>query len=236
MKARTLINQQFAIVYDGETVEDPSPEWFEAEYWDRAGRLSAVAPGRGSALFIDAPFGQVVLRRYLRGGWPARFSRDRYFFTGYRRSRPFREFQLLAELTRLELPVPLPVAGLCQRSGIFCTGALLTGTITGALPLAACLDEGLPGDAWRKVGACIARFHAAGVVHADLNARNILLRPDSNDVYLVDFDRGRYRPGRPVDGRAALARLQRSLAKFLPSNASPGIDAGWSRLLEGYHA
>jgi 3-deoxy-D-manno-octulosonic acid kinase len=29
---------------------------------------------------------------------------------------------------------------------------------------------------WRATGACIRRFHEEGVVHADLNARNILIR------------------------------------------------------------
>lgn len=236
MKARTLITQRCAIVYDGESIEDPTPDLFDPACWVEAGKLLGSAAGRGSALFVDAPFGQAVLRRYLRGGWPARISRDRYAFTGYRRSRPFREFRLLEEIARLGLPAPRPLGACCERRGLLYRGALLTQAIADVQPLADCLRDGLPPASWRDIGRCIARFHAAGLRHADLNARNILLRRPDGAVFLVDFDRGRYTPGRVVDGRANLARLRRSLQKLWPGQAAPGLAECWSALLEGYHA
>jgi 3-deoxy-D-manno-octulosonic acid kinase len=193
-----------------------------------------LAPGRGTTLFIDAPFGPGALRRYLRGGWPARISRDRYVFTGYRRTRPLREFELLRDMEQLGLPAPRPVAACCERSGLLYRGALLTHVIPGVEPLADCLRAGLSSEQWRAIGACIARFHAAGVRHADLNARNILLRQPDGAVFLVDFDRGRYTPGRAVDGRRNLARLLRSLKKLWPRESVAGIKDRWNCLLEGY--
>ena len=92
---------------------------FDPDHWERAGAITGQAAGRGSALLLDTPFGEVVLREYLRGGWPARVSRDRYFFTGYQRSRRLAEFRILAALAERGLPVPRPVAALCDRLVLF---------------------------------------------------------------------------------------------------------------------
>jgi 3-deoxy-D-manno-octulosonic acid kinase len=62
------------------------------------------------------------------------------------------------------------------------------------------------------VGAEIARFHAHGVYHADLNAHNILLTDAS--VWLIDFDRGELRHPARAWQQANLARLKRSLLKI----------------------
>jgi len=236
MKAVTTVNNQCAIVYDGDCIQDPSETLFDPARWEQSGMLAGQAPGRGSALFIDAPFGQAVLRRYYRGGWPARFSRDRYFFTGLRRSRPFREFNLLSKMCDHGLPVPAPLAAMCNRGFFSYRGALLTRRLAGVVTLGDLLGKLRASDSsWQNLGACIARFHAAGVSHADLNARNILLRQDSSEVFLVDFDRSEFKPGRPVDGSANLARLYRSLKKIWPAEAGVEIESCWQSLLVAYH-
>ena len=63
-----------------------------------------------------------------------------------------------------------------------------------------------------EVGALVARFHRAGVWHADLNAHNVLVT--SGALYLIDFDRGRLRKPAPRWCRANLRRLRRSLLKL----------------------
>jgi 3-deoxy-D-manno-octulosonic acid kinase len=236
MKAITSLNNQCAIVYDGDCIQDASESMFEPSWWEQSGHLAGHAPGRGSALFIEASFGQAVLRQYLRGGWPARFSRERYIFTGFRRSRPFREFALLGQLHGHGLPVPAPLAAMCARDFLSYRGALLTRRLTNVATLDEMLTEADASSAiWPAVGACIARFHKAGVTHADLNARNILVRRDSGEVYLVDFDRSVFEPGRARDGKTNLARLYRSLQKLWPEEGSGLIDACWQTLLDGYH-
>jgi 3-deoxy-D-manno-octulosonic acid kinase len=82
------------------------------------------------------------------------------------------------------------------------------------------------------VGACIRRFHDHGVIHADLNARNILITGD-NRVYLIDFDRAQIRLGATSLFQASLGRLKRSLHKFLGEEQ---LDYGWRQLLHGYNA
>jgi 3-deoxy-D-manno-octulosonic acid kinase len=88
---------------------------------------------------------------------------------------------------------------------------------------------------WRICGATLRRFHAAGVVHADLNARNILVGPE-RAIHLVDFDRARIREGDATGFRRNLARLRRSLEKLWPAGSAGPLDECWSWLLDGYRA
>ena len=83
---------------------------------------------------------------------------------------------------------------------------------------------------WTATGACIRHFHDHGLVHADLNARNILVGSEST-VYLIDFDRAQIRHGAKNLFEGNLKRLQRSLRKFL----GPGqLEQGWQYLRRGY--
>jgi 3-deoxy-D-manno-octulosonic acid kinase len=105
--------------------------------------------------------------------------------------------------------------------------------IEDALPLSARLGAApLERASWRAVGATIARMHAAGVDHADLNAHNILLGGDR--ISIVDFDRGRLRPPGHWAARN-LARLRRSLVKIsAPLPADRFSSDEWAAFLEGY--
>ena len=94
------------IVYDADRIQHPQAQLFDVGFWKAQGCVVGEAVGRGSAWFLETPFGSAVLREYLRGGWPGRFIRDRYVFTGWSRSRPVAEFNILVELHRLGLPVP----------------------------------------------------------------------------------------------------------------------------------
>ena len=210
---------------------------FEPEFWAARGELTAVTGGRGSAWFISAG-GRWVLRHYRRGGWIARLSRDRYLGAGEARVRAFAEYRLLAELVRGALPVPTPVAARYRRSGPLYRCDLITQRIPRTRPLSAVLTFG-PVDerTWCEVGAAVARLHAAGADHADLNAHNILI-DDAGAVSVIDFDRGTLRiPGEDSGRWAAdnLSRLHRSLLK-VSRNLPPDrfSAAAWDRLLAGY--
>jgi 3-deoxy-D-manno-octulosonic acid kinase len=229
-----------AIVYDADCMPQPGRELFDAEYWRRTGAISATAPGRGNALMLETPFGSAVMRAYLRGGWAARLSHDRYLFTGFDRCRPLAEARMLAELTRMGLPVPQPLAAQCRRHGLAYTGVLLTRRIMPAVPLADLLADGahLMPD-WFLIGRCIRRFHDAGVVHPDLNARNILLGENGggqDDIYLIDFDRAFFCHGSRRWFRANLGRLRRSLLKSWPAGRAGELRACWEQLINGYNS
>jgi 3-deoxy-D-manno-octulosonic acid kinase len=215
-------------------VDMAATDIFEPAFWAARGELVDVTHGRGSAWFIESAAHHWALRHYRRGGFIARLSRDRYVWAGEERVRAFAEWRLLAALTELGLPVPKPIAAHYRRTGIFYRCDLITQRIAGAQPLSSMLGAApLREGAWREVGLTVARFHAAGVDHADLNAHNILL-DGHGAVSVIDFDRGRLRrPGAWTSRN--LSRLRRSLAKIsrgLPPDRFS--DAAWRIFLAGY--
>jgi 3-deoxy-D-manno-octulosonic acid kinase len=232
MKTTTQSRGSYALIYDTACGGVTSPEYFSVDAWRAKNAVEGEAVGRGSAWFLNTADGPMVLRRYLRGGWAAKVSHRRYLFSGVTRSRPFREYYLLEALSQLGLPVPRPVAAICEFSGLTYTGAIVTATIPSAQTLADLLPSA-NDRTWEAAGRCIRRFHDAGVRHADLNARNILIG-ERGRVYLVDFDRAKYSPEKPLDGRGNLKRLKRSLLKFWPADEQAGLQQAWERLMEAY--
>ena len=234
MKPLAQKQDSVLIVYDADLVQHPGRHLFDAGYWEEQGGLAGEAIGRGSAYFLETPFGEAVVGEYLRGGLPGRFNRDRYLFTGWERSRPVAEFRILTELSTMGLPVPFPLAAYTQRRGLLYTGSLLTRRIMNSLPLADLIAGNSDNPAfWQRTGACIRRFHDHGVIHADLNARNILIDLE-NRVYLIDFDRARIEPGQQTAYARNLDRLHRSFEKLWPEAVRDRLLPCWDDLLGGY--
>jgi 3-deoxy-D-manno-octulosonic acid kinase len=209
---------------------------FDPDFWSARGELEGVSGGRGSAWFIGSAANPWVLRHYRRGGFIARIFADRYLWAGEDRVRAFAEWRLLAHLARRGLQVPKPVAAFYRRSGPTYRCDLITERIVHSQSLSAALaSRALAQSTWRTIGAAIARLHAQGVDHADLNAHNILL-DDRDAVSVIDFDRGRLRaPGAWASRN--LSRLHRSLAKVtraLPADRF--TPASWAELSAGYEA
>jgi 3-deoxy-D-manno-octulosonic acid kinase len=229
-----------AIVYDADCIQQPGTELFDQAKWQQKGCVTRTAAGRGNALMLQTEHGPWVLRAYLRGGWAARFSRDRYLFTGFSRSRPLAEVNILAQMHDLGLPVAKPVAALCLRHGLSYSGVLLTHQISPSETLADHLEKTDSDDpVWLSIGRCIRRFHNSGVVHPDLNARNILLsgdQPETPEVFLIDFDKAFIRPGSSRSFRSNLDRLKRSLTKLWPQQSGSEMETCWQNLMDGYHA
>jgi 3-deoxy-D-manno-octulosonic acid kinase len=193
--------------------------------------------GRGTAVMFDYQGLNLVLRHYQRGGLVRFVNRDLYPFFRLAHTRMWREFDLLLQLQALGLPAPIVVAARCEKVLFgFCRGDLITRTIPNARTLAQVLQsQSLAENQWRELGALLARFHIAGIFHADLNANNVLM-DDAAHFYLLDFDRGELRDSNPSWQGANLARLLRSLHKcqkrcsrfhFQPSD--------WSALLLAYN-
>ncbi len=223
------------ILHDRALVPPPGPEFFEAEHWRAVNAVVGAAPGRASACIFRDRDRVLVLRHYHRGGWAASLSRDHYLWTGLETTRAWREWRLLAALHGSGLPVPRPVAARVLRHGLVYSADLVTEYLPGALPLADLLmRDALPATSWREIGRVIRRFHAHGVHHPDLNARNVLVCPDGA-VYLIDFDKGYQDDVNSGSRRDKLARLQRSLRKFSANEAVFFFDdAAWNGLLAGY--
>lgn len=199
------------ILYDPERINAISPEWLDVEFWRLRDKVVVELGGRGQALQLETPAGPAVLRRYLRGGLVARISRDRFVFTGYERSRALREWRALILLGKRGLPVPRPLMASCERTGPFYRAAILTELIPGARSLADAAVDLTEGD-WRRLGGVLQNFFAAGMVHADLNARNILVDEDGR-WFVIDFDRALVLD-HPAPPARMLQRLCRSFDKL----------------------
>ena len=223
------------VIYDACRLSEVDAGSFMPDMWAAMGAHVGGAPGRGTTVFVRDERGELALRHYRRGGLLGRLLADRYLWLGLSRTRPWREWQLLRRLYEMGLPVPRPVAAHCERHGIFFRADLLTERLPGR-PLAEWLAEArLMGPAWQAVGLCLRRFHDAGVYHADLNARNILLDAQQQ-VYVLDFDKGELRSPGGTWAQQNLARLRRSLEKF--SRQQPGFafdEADWSVMMAAYH-
>jgi 3-deoxy-D-manno-octulosonic acid kinase len=207
---------------------------FDPAHWQAQGALETMSGGRGTVAFVRAsPDQRWVLRHYRRGGLMTRVSGDLYLWTGADRTRSFREWRLLRQLRAWGLPVPTPVAARYRRAGLVYRADLITAELPVRRTLTQALQQAsLPNETWRAIGQCVGSLHARGVQHADLNAHNLLVGV-SNDIYVLDFDRGRIR-ARGAWERAVLARLQRSLRKVtadLP--AERFSQAHWRALLDG---
>jgi 3-deoxy-D-manno-octulosonic acid kinase len=224
-----------ALLFDARRLRDaPRAEWLDVAWWRAHAPSREPAGGRGAALLVDGPFGAAVLRHYRRGGWVARLSADRYVYTGAERTRAFREFRLLDAMTRLGLPVPAPLAARYVRSGPFYRADILVAAIPAARTLAQRVAAG-GSVPWSAIGACIARFHDAGIRHADLNAHNVLIDVDER-VWLIDFDRAERRPRAAHWQRANLARLARSLRKIGAPERVADFERGWDELARAHAA
>lgn len=187
--------------------------WFDAEYLNRQGLVLRTAKGRGITYFFK-PLGQTwVLRHYWRGGLVGRLLSDAYVWLGLTKARAYQELHLLDTLQRLNLPAPKPVAARIVRSGLVCRSDIITTCIAGASTLIDQLAQTPDQSLWVDVAELIAKFHQAGVFHADLNAANVLL--DEQGIWhLIDFDRGRRYPSLSLKQRQNnLARFKRSLLK-----------------------
>lgn len=224
------------ILFDPALLPAPQHDLFESTYWLEQRKARSTEGGRGNVLFIDDGERHWVLRHYRRGGLVGKLIRDQYLWQGAEATRSFREMRLLAALREQQLPVPAPVAARYVHSGMVYRADLITESIPNARTFAQGLTGGrLSYEMWQSVGATLARFHAADVHHADLNANNILI-DDQQKVWLLDFDRGCIHPHRDDRFwvRAVLARLLRSLNKLSERKGLRFEMKDWKLLLRAH--
>jgi 3-deoxy-D-manno-octulosonic acid kinase len=174
-----------------------------------------------------------VLRHYSRGGFVARFIDDHYLWLGLRRTRAYREWALLRQMQKWQLPAPVPIAACVQRQGFVYRADIITRYLPETQALSAHLRrEGVRPEVWQRIGRMVQSFHACGVDHPDLTAHNILI--DSGwRTYLVDFDNAVVRPPGSWRDRG-IARLERSLRKVALETGTAFDEASWRIALDAY--
>lgn len=217
----------------------PPAAWCDESALASAADVRTGGRGRGNTLYFDIDGRTLVLRRYHRGGMVQRLG-DRYLRLGLRRSRAWRELALLIRLHREGLPVPRPVAAKLEpvaAGSPFLRQVLVTEYLPRTRTLTEVLRQhGVGVATWRNIGSTVARMHAAGVDHADLNAHNILL-DEHGEVHLIDFDRGRFRRAAGSWQTRNLRRLHRSLEKLSRQESRISFsDSDWEAIGAGYRS
>jgi tRNA A-37 threonylcarbamoyl transferase component Bud32 len=135
---------------------------------------------------------------YLKREWRvSRLARLASVLGGHGLSRCVREARALDALERCGAPAPRWLAaGEDGRGRAF----LLVAAVPGSVDLPALLAR-LTGRARnalaRRLGAAVAGMHASGFVHGDLYARHVLCRPETGELWFLDWQRSRC--GRRLD-------------------------------------
>lgn len=220
----------FELMFDDERWSNITKQQFSASGYLNAQTVSGKG-GRGSAWFVETPVGPAVLKHYRRGGWAAKLTSNHYLYLGLLRTRSLKEFQLLSYMRDVGLPVPIPLAAFSVRRFGFYQAALLTSRIENAHSLADALrNQTAP---WEKVGKTLARFHAANIRHADLNANNILIT-QSEDIFFIDWDKGEIGMGNASWSDKVITRLIRSLRKEYLHADSAYLEMGTQKMIKAY--
>ncbi len=155
---------------------------------------------------------RVFVRRASRGGLLGTVLGGLYAGGG----RPIQELRAVQAARAAGVSVPEPLAVVARAAGPFYRLSLVSREIEGAsdlLSLAGTLAPAEKRDLLRRVADEMRRLHEAGVYHADLTMKNILVAGDA--VYIIDLDKALLTGRR--DGRldvANLSRLNRSIVKL----------------------
>ncbi len=201
-----------------------------------------------------------MVRHYRRGGAIAPVLGDRYLRLGT--PRPVQEYSTGRALERRGIPTPAHLGAAVYPSGLWYRGDLVTRWVPGSRDLAAVLFPGrrvdggtvaggggepeadgsvaaeAPEAAMRAAGRLFRRLHEGGVVHPDLNLKNILLAGPAGDpdALVLDLD------GASITSRVSDAARLRMVARFwrsarkwqkatgvtLPSSLEAAFQAGYA--------
>lgn len=209
-------------------------DWFNLDYWKQEDALLASATGRAQAYFINTPVGEVVWRKYRRGGLPGKFIQYSYLWLGLKNSRAYKELLLTQQLYNLGLPVPQPLAARVVKTGLTYQADLITRKLANSQTLADYLVAAFAApqpdlititQQLSQVEAMIRQFHTHGLNHTDLNPRNILVSlvlvpRETSNCWLIDFDNCSLGKPSAVVAKNNRKRLVRGLIKLLPNQAA----------------
>jgi len=208
------------------------PEYIERLAAESISKLPEAGRGRAAIRRLPMPGGaDLLIREYRRGG-VLRFVNKNKHLTP---RRAMAEIRIGQDAAQRGIPVARAVAAIIEAKRLLWTCSLVTEEIQDAIDLAeyVCWLPATPPreilsekrDIIDAVAKAIRKMHDAGLYHADLQARNILIRRTTTgvDVFLIDLDKSFIRADLPERLRAQnIRRLNRSIMKM--QRALPPID------------
>ena len=198
--------------------------------------------GRGTLYRIEGQDGALLVRPYRKGGLLRAVRAGRFLGP----LRPLQELVLHRRLEALGIPVAQAVGCAIDRSPVGWRGFLVVKEVERAVDLEAWL-HGIPtptpppgmraprrAAVLRRAGRAVRRLHDAGVKHADLHPKNLLLTPGGR-VLVLDLDKAVAAdlPLQQEDRLENLARLGRAVEKHRLKGMHTGRREAL-RFLEGY--
>lgn len=205
-----------------------------------AAHAARALDGRVPAHVIEAPGGPWVVRHYSRGGRIAPVLGDRYLRVAS--PRPFRELLVSERARAAGIATPEIQVATVTAHGIFTRGDLATRFVESATLAEVTFGNARRPEAervaaWEAAGRCVRDAAASGLVHADLNLRNLLVAgaADSPGILLLDLDRCRFTDSpRATDLHAMVRRLHRSARRFVERSGLP-VDTELKAFDRGVH-
>jgi hypothetical protein len=197
--------------------------------------------GRTTVFVIPGPGpDRWLVRRLSHGGLLAPLTGDRFLSLGT--PRPFNELYLSLAFRDHAIPTPEVTAAAVYASGMIYRGEVARELITDAADVAACLfgdirlDEAQRHQVMTAAGGLLCSLFEAGVVHRDLNLRNVLIRwrEGSAEAYILDIEKCAIVP--QLSGRQRqrmLRRFGRSATRFGDRTGQHLTDADWAAFHSG---
>lgn len=145
--------------------------------------------GRTTVLdgYIDG-IGEVVVKKYSRGGWLKYFIAQHYFRFGT--LRPFQELYMLNKAIALNINVPTPIA-LASKGTFLYQAWLITKKIKNEGTLAeVSLSNALSARIYtEKLVEQMCLLIKNKILHIDLHPGNVIISSESKEPYILDFDK-----------------------------------------------
>ncbi|MGN0894528.1 MAG: 3-deoxy-D-manno-octulosonic acid kinase [Succinivibrio sp.] len=199
-----------------ELPNDKDQNYYES-FFDRAEILKdqnvELRGGRGQTLLYIKDNMNLVLRHYKRGGLIGKVLSDKFFFFEPNSHRAADEFKLLQYMLSQNLPVPQPVIVREERGIIHIRQDIVIKRLTGYQDLSYILKErALTKNEFYSIGKTIKLFFDVGILHTDLNIRNILMNEEGK-ICIIDFDKCFKRTMTKDLRKNVIDRLKRSFIK-----------------------
>ena len=208
--------------------------------WTRFNQRRFTAQGRAGivTLPLEGDLAPMMVRKYVHGGLFAPLGRNYYL-------GPFRaimELTVTEAAQRAGVKTPVTVGVFCEQvQGPLWRLAYLSAEVPDSEDLVhyCCRLADYPAEtaaaekrgAIREAAQQIRKMHDAGIRHADLHLKNLLLRRRESgtpEVYVIDFDKAQLGPSLDTEQRLGnLKRLARSVRKV---RVADSVLTAWDRI------
>ena len=210
---KIIKNKNTYIQYDSNTFDNFSSKLFNIDYISKEGLIKSVMTGRGKALEIEYEDRRYFLKHYIRGGFAAKVSYDKYILRSLASTRAIKEYNLLNIMNEKGLPVPKAAALQIITSRFTYKANLITCKIENEGTLHEFIqNKKMNNDLWDKLSMTLEKFFQENVYHSDLNSKNIII-DKNNNFFLLDFDNSCFYYDKKLFNKSVL-RLERSLKKI----------------------